>query len=125
MKKIIPAIILAAAAMTPIPAVAVDFKAPILSIDGKPIPVSAEDKTPLTLGKIAQDALIAPTLPNDQPTPEEKGRRFWLAMKIHDGATALTAEEVALIKKVVGLAYGPLVVGRVSEMLDPASVPKK
>ena len=102
---------------------ATDFKSPILQLDGKPIPTSETDKNPLTLGKVCSDALIA-QLPGDAPTVDEKGERFRLALKvINRPQEALTANEVVLIKKVVGIAYGSLVVGRVIELLDPASVP--
>ncbi len=106
------------------PALAIDFKAPITQLDGSTIPTSADDKSPLTLGKICEDSLIA-TLPGDQPTPTEKNQRFWIAMKIHDGKGDLTADEITIAKKVIGLAYGPLVVGRAYALLDPASVPKQ
>lgn len=106
------------------PAFAADFKSPILQLDGKPVPLSDTDKAPLTLGKVCSDALIA-SLPGESPTPDEKGDRFRLALKIAQRPTdAISATEIVLIKKVVGLAYGPLVVGRVNELLDPASVPK-
>lgn len=105
-------------------AVAVDFKSPIRNIDGTSIPVSADDKTPLTLGKIAEDALIANNLPGDTLGEGEKNKRFWLAMKVHANKESFSVDEIALIKKVINLAYGPLVVGRATELLDPASVPK-
>ncbi len=101
---------------------AVDFKTPIRAIDGTTIPVSETDKTPITLGKVLVDAMVA-TVPGENVPTEEKSRRFFLALKIHEGKRDLTAEEVALAKKVVGSIYGPLVVGRVTELLDPASVP--
>jgi hypothetical protein len=108
--------------LTMTPAFAVDFNTHILSIEGKDIPTSATDQSPVTLGKVCEDALIA-TLPGDNPTPDEKGNRFRLAMKVHEGKN-LTSEDITLLKKVIGLAYGPLVVGRAIELLDPASVPK-
>lgn len=103
-------------------AIAADFKSPIPQLDGKPIPLSDTDKNPLTLGKVCSDALIA-QLPGDTPSVDEKGERFRLALKIiNRPQETLTANEVVLIKKVVGIAYGSLVVGRVNELLDPASV---
>lgn len=104
------------------PALAVDFGAHIRSIDGSDIPISTTDQAPVTLGKICEDALIA-TLPNDNPTPDEKSRRFFLAIKVHAGKEP-SAEDIILLKKVIGMAYGPLVVGRATELLDPASIPK-
>jgi hypothetical protein len=106
------------------PALAIDFNAPIRQIDGTPIPVSTTDQSPLTLGKVCEDALLANNLPGDTPTPEEKNKRFWLVLKIHANKDPLTADEIATAKKVIGLAYGPLVIGRSFELLDPASVPK-
>lgn len=104
-------------------ALAIDFSAPIRSIDGTPVPADPGKPELLTLGRVCEDALIA-QLPNDQATPAEKNQRFWLAHKIHAGKEPLTADEITLAKKVIGLAYGPLVVGRAYELLDPASVPK-
>lgn len=99
---------------------AVDFKAEIRGLDGKPIPASETDKTPVTLGSIAEVALISPggleTL-----TPDEKSRRFFLALKIHEGkGDRLTVEELALVKKAIGAVYGPLVYGRAVELIDGA-----
>lgn len=107
------------------PALAIDFNMRIHDISGKEIPTSVTDQTPVTLGKICEDALIA-TLPGDNPTPDEKGNRFRLAMKVHEGKD-LVSEDITLLKKVIGLAYGPLVVGRAYELLDsqPPTAPKK
>lgn len=107
------------------PVQAADFKAPILNLDGSRIlSVPGDEKSPpLTLGKVCEDALIA-TLPGESPNEAEKAKRFWLALKVHAGDKELTVDEIALVKKVVGMAYGPLVIGRVTELLDPAAVPK-
>jgi hypothetical protein len=105
-------------------ALAADFKTPIRNLDGTTIPASNTDPTPVTLGKVCEDALLANNLPGDTMGPDDKRARFWLALKVHEAKEALSADDVALIKKVVALAYGPLVVGRVSELLDPASKPR-
>ena len=107
------------------PAAAIDFNMRIHDIGGKEIPTSPTDQSPVTLGKICEDALIA-NLPGDNPTPDEKGNRFRLAMKVHEGKD-LVSEDITLLKKVIGLAYGPLIVGRAYELLDsqPPSAPKK
>lgn len=104
-------------------AYAIDFKAEMKSLDDKPIPTSVSDPTPVTLGKVCEEALIADHLPNDTPDAKEKNSRFWLAKKIHEAKEPLTAEEIAMAKKVVGMAYGPLIIGRAYELLDPASKP--
>lgn len=99
-------------------AAAADFKAQIKGLDGKPVSVSETDKTPVTLGSVATTALLAPGGP-ESPTPEEKGRRFFIALKIHDGkGDRLTVEELALVKRVIGQIYGPLVYGRAVELID-------
>ena len=104
-------------------AAAVDFSQTIRGLDGKPIPTSDTDKTPVTLGSIAEVALIQPG-GTETLTPEEKSRRFFLALKIHEGkGDRLSVEEIALVKKVIGAVYGPLVYGRAVELLDPGSAP--
>lgn len=105
-------------------AAAVDFTTTIKGLDGKPIPTSETDKTPVTLGSIAEVALIAPG--GAEPlTPEEKTRRFFLAIKIHEGkGDRLTVEELALVKKVIGAVYGPLIYGRAVELIDGTKPPE-
>jgi hypothetical protein len=114
--------VLAVLATTALPAIAadgqqVDFHAKILNVDGSEVQVGPTDKTPLTLGKMSEDALIANNLPGDNPSTSEKGDRFRLALKIHAAKEALTSDEVVLLKKVIGMAYGPLPVGRALELL--------
>ena len=52
---------------------------------------------------------------------EEKVERYALAMKIYksDGLVDLKSEEISLLKKLIGRAYGPLTVGQAWEVLDP------
>ncbi len=57
---------------------------------------------------------------------EQKAKRFLLAIKVRQAKDAkLTSDEVTEIKKVVAKGYSPLVVGRVWEIVDPASMEKK
>jgi hypothetical protein len=110
---------------------AADFSANILDLNGQPFaddfkcPADATGKRPCqdyaTLGVIATRALLA-TLPDEQNlSGEEKFKRFALAMKIKDGGNvALNAEDIALLKKLVGKVYSPLIVGRAFPLLDPA-----
>ena len=122
MRRIILATAIIAASISA--ASAVDFNSPIRALDGTPIPISETDKTPVTLGNILETALIA-TVAGESPTSEEKAKRFFLAVKIHDRKGDLTSDEIALVKKLVGQIYGPIFVGRVTELLDPAAVPGK
>lgn len=106
------------------PALAIDFKAEMTDIAGKVIPAEAGKPEPLILQRVCEDALIA-SYPDEQTLPpSEKNLRFWLAVKIHNGEQNLSADEITLLKKVIGKAYGPLVVGRAYGMLDPNSIPQ-
>lgn len=104
------------------PALAVDFSQPIKALDGSPM--LKEDKSPLRLEEVVTNSLLS-SYPDEQSLPgEEKVRRWSLAIKVHDAPKdpPLTADEVALIKKLVAKAYNPLVVGETWKALDPASV---
>lgn len=118
------------------PAWAVDFSAPIKDAENKPIPTCA-DKTPecerpFTLGRAAATALFA-SYPDEEAGPrsagqaiaaDEKVKRARLAMDIINGGQHdLKAEDVVLIKKVVGKAFPPLVVMRIWDALDPGAKP--
>lgn len=49
----------------------------------------------------------------------DKMKRFVLAKKIQAGGEiGLTAEEIVLVKEMVGKFYSPLVVGQIFELLD-------
>lgn len=117
--------VLVAAALTfAVPALAVDFGSPIKQLDGSVM--RTDDKQVLTLDTVVENALLA-SYPDEQTlSGEEKVKRFKLAVRIHDQRKdpTLTADETALIKKLVAKAYNPLVVGQAWTLLDPASVPK-
>ena len=78
------------------------------------------EKEPMTVRLAATRALTA-TFRDEQSLPgEEKIVRFRLALKMTDtDAPDLKAEEVVLVKKVVGKMYGPVIVGRMWSILDP------
>ena len=104
-----------------LPAAAVDWSTPIRALDGTVITLSETDKSPLTLSKVSVDAMLA-TVQGEQLMAEDKSKRFAIAMKVQMGEQ-LTIEETALLKKVIGQVYGPLVVGRAYQIIDPGSVP--
>jgi hypothetical protein len=114
-----------AATLSASPATALDFTAPITQLDGTPFTDQAGKPLATTLGTIAETALLA-SYPDEQATitGEDKVKRFVLATKIHEAkGAALTADEVALIKKLIGKSYNALIVGKSWQLLDPASVP--
>jgi hypothetical protein len=86
--------------------------------DKKGEPMKAEDEKEVTLGNVAETALLA-SFQDEALKLEgsEKVKRFKIAMKI-DGVTDMTPEEVVKIKELVGKAFGPLIVGRAYEILD-------
>lgn len=74
----------------------------------------------LTLGHAISHALFA-TLPEERDlSAEQKWARGALAMRIKDDkAATLTADEVAVIKRLLGKLYGPIVVMQTYPILDP------
>lgn len=74
---------------------------------------------PLTLRSACVDALLGTYQDEASLSGEEKYRRFQLAAKLSGSDEVdLTAEEIAQLKKLVGRAWAPLVVGRVYELLE-------
>ena len=57
---------------------------------------------------------------NEKATGEEKMKRYDLAKKIWtaEGEVDLKAEDISLLKKLVGESYLPLIVGQVWAMLE-------
>lgn len=108
----------------------VDFSAHIVDLDGRDIPMSQDKGAPaLDLRRAAEVALLAEPDSRDPRAPPrdfaEKSRRFDLALRIHDGGKiALTAEEVTLLKTAIAASFGPLIVGRAIQILDPAAAAK-
>lgn len=86
--------------------------------------VGSGKKFYLKMKKVCIDALILPKV-GDKTSPEEKVKRFKLAMRIEEGDTEITIEEAALLKDLVGEMFGPLIVGRVWEILENTEPPKE
>jgi hypothetical protein len=93
-----------------------DFNTNILDVQGNPIVTAGK---PMTVREAIGNALHA-ALQGEQPNGDEKYKRFQLSLKIEtsDGKPDLTTEDLSRIKDVVGKAFGPLVVGRVFDLLD-------
>lgn len=73
------------------------------------------------IGKAIVQALTA-TNPNEQASGQEKFDRYKLALRVTDGDDCeFSVEELALIKKCVGVAYGPGVVGPVYLAIEAMS----
>ncbi len=101
----------------------IDFTVVLLDQEGEPMsecadPPDCKAKRAFTLGMAASRALLAP---EQNLAPEESLKRGQLALSLLKATAAeLTAEEIALLKKQIAKAYGPLVVARSFPLLDPA-----
>lgn len=98
----------------------IDFDTPIRDLAGKVVLV---DNEPMTFGTCSLAALQQ-LYPNEDATPELKVARFKLAVKIAGAKEPfkLTTDEAVVLKAVVGKFWNPLVVGRIFEAVDPASM---
>jgi hypothetical protein len=79
---------------------------------------------PLTIGHAIYHSLLA-SLPQEQSvTAEQRWARGMLAERVKDSTDAtLTANEVTVIKKVVGELYGTNVLLQIYPLLDPNAKP--
>ena len=90
----------------------IDFAKTIKTLDGK------ELDPPRTLGQISAEALLG-NYPDEKIDGDEKAKRLKLALRIVDAKDVdLKSEEIAKIKRLVGIAYAPLVVGQAFDMLE-------
>ena len=99
------------------------FKKLLFDLEGEPVKKSAEDSTSVDLRKVATEALLA-TFPDERSlSGEEKLKRWVLARKIREteDPVTLTTEEVALVKKLIGLAYGTGIVGSAYSIIEEDS----
>jgi len=94
-------------------------------MDGVPPAEGEEDqRKPLTLRIVVCNALMALD-PQAKMEGVEKAKRYELAMRVVGFCAGETGEqfkveEIALMKKVVGESFGPIVVGPAFKMLDAA-----
>lgn len=122
MKRAALAILLIALAS---PAMAIDFSTKILDLKNQPIPLCSKEKPDcgvvLTMDDVALTALQAQFPDEQNLAATEKVKRYALGLKINasKGDVHLDAEDVTLLKQLIGKAYGSLVVGRAYEILDP------
>lgn len=96
----------------------------IEDMDGQPMPDSVkEDAKNFTLKTACVNALYAQFEDEKGLSGEEKIKRYNLAEKIYAAKDKeevdLKAEEITLLKNLIGKAYGALIVGRTYELLDP------
>jgi hypothetical protein len=110
----------AAIAVATTQAFALDFTQQITQFDGSDLMGTDGKPTRLTLESVAENALLGTYNDEQNLTGEEKLKRYHLAMKIYDHKTdaELSAEELALVKRLIAKSYNTLVMGRAWELLD-------
>jgi hypothetical protein len=97
----------------------VNFSAPMVDLDGKPILQGAEGSEPAQLKHVALIALGNASDPKQPDDAAKKMRCFDLMVKIANGGELeLTPEDAALIKEKIGIGYPPLIMGRAFEHLN-------
>lgn len=97
----------------------------LAGLDGNPMKESdATDAKDATLRSVLLKAALV-TLPgDDQMSADQKVGLALLTQRIYgDNAAEFTSEETTILKERVGKAFSPIVVLRIFELLDPASVP--
>lgn len=94
----------------------IPFSTVLLDFDGNPI---QDGQMAFTLGR-ASIAALTGVFADEEISGAEKFERFDLALKINraDGPLALPPEDIAKIKRLIGKAYSPLIVGRAYEILN-------
>src|SRR5262245_40116210 len=101
------------------PGMKIDFSAVIKDLDGEAVKDGEKDAT---LGRVACTALLASFADERNLPAEDKVRRFRLAeIAAKGGAREMKVEDVALMKKLIGKAFAPLVVGRAYDIIEPPS----
>lgn len=80
--------------------------------------ITGKESKPATVKSIVIDALLATFQDEASLSGEEKMKRYVLATSIHKGANEVSVEDVGMIKKLVGKAYAPLIVGQVWQVLE-------
>lgn len=94
-----------------------DLDGNVLEKDGSK---EGSPKEKLTLGLVAVTALVTPVQSEQHLPAEERFKRGELAQRIYGKPSAdLKAEEVVMIKSVIGKLYSPLIVFRAWTLLDP------
>lgn len=92
-----------------------DFSA-VLTFAGKPV---KEQDAELNLGGVAVSALLLLRQDESNISGEDKFKRYKLAERLTSGGVIdVSVEELALLKKLIGAMYQPIVVGAAFDLLE-------
>jgi len=119
-----------------VPPHTIDMNFTLLEEDGKPVqdcdqapappaPPAPPNCVPLTLGRAASHALLFGRYPGEEGlSGDVKWARGTLAERIRtDGKATLTAEEIGVVKRLIGKYYSPVIIAQAYPMLDPNAKP--
>jgi hypothetical protein len=97
----------------------IDFDTPLHNESGEKISLGKGDEAkPATLAWVACQALLS-TFPNESIDGEEKHRRFKLWQRLKDGGEIeVKAEEIVLLKRLIGMGATPLICGQAWDILE-------
>lgn len=96
----------------------IDLGQAILGYNGEPIVKSEEDNSPVNLGETLQMACVNAN-PQTHNSAEEKVQIYRLLQKLHPGGEVeLQAEDIVLLKTLVGEIFGVGMVGAVFDILE-------
>lgn len=88
----------------------------LIGLDG--LCLTGSLKVPLSFKCVAQKALLSVYNGEEKLTGDAKFERYQLAKKMNDGGQIdFVEEELELLKKLIGVAYPPSIVGPVYEVL--------
>ena len=105
----------------------IQLKTQLHTLDGKPLTqpkqrveegiVVGQDEEDVILENLIKGALLQG---NEKDTADEKVEKFELTLRISTAGDEidLESEDIAMIKKLVGKIYAPLVVGQVFRLLE-------
>lgn len=98
----------------------IDFNTVLKDIEDNDIENTVIGKTEpekLTLKKVCSNALMAL---DEEKNAQTKNDRFLLGLKINsdESKVDLKAEQIAMLKALVGKIYSPLIVGRTWQLLE-------
>lgn len=103
----------------------IDFDAVLTDPDGAPMKAGPADDAPaIALGAIACNALFA-DFQDEKLEGVEKARRYDLGLKVRKGVVEIDADDVALVKKLIGKAYPIPVVGPAYKVIESAATKSK
>jgi hypothetical protein len=95
----------------------IDFSAAIKDFDGDAVKDGDKEAT---LGRVACTALLASYADEQNLSAEDKVKRFRLAeIAAKGGAQEVKVDDVALMKKLIGKAFAPLIGGRAYDLIEP------